>query len=548
MAPAAAAALSLTASDFVVLAIVFGACALGLAGGLLGLSEYLTAKRLRVSLRATKAKARAMLSARDVWLAGARESLIVWGADMNAPISFGDSPALIEACLAGPDATDLSTALDALAANGAAFALAARTSDGRLVHVRGRPAGGYAAVYLDVETRKDGELPDYRPILDALPVPVWLRRAPDLALTFVNRAFLAVSGAPAAESALSGNIAIDRSERDLATTARSNGEVVEAKRFAVLGGHRRALHFTLSPLPDGAVLGSASDITAQAEAESRLQQHMDAHSDTLDKLATAVAIFGPDRRLSFYNQAYVRLWGLSETWLDAHPSKGEILDRLRELRRLPEQPDFRAWRQERLKQFENLDQHPEELWHLPGGKTLRVVMQPHPFGGMTFLYEDVSDQLRLESSYNTLIKVQKATLDTLQEGVAVFGPDGRLKLYNAAFARIWLLEPSELSEEPHLNRIAGLCAMRFGRDRAWEIVTSTVTAASPERQREWGEVERSDGKIISLTIAPLLSTGSPNRPTRGPLSRLRASSTRPTDSVSRPRYANATRRWKRRTN
>jgi signal transduction histidine kinase len=176
---------------------------------------------------------------------------------------------------------------------------------------------------------------------------------------------------------------------------------------------------------------------------------------------------------------------------------------LRELRRLPEQPDFRAWKQDRLKMFERLDQHPEELWHLPGGKTLRVVAQPHPFGGLIFLYEDVSDQLRLESSYNTLIKVQKATLDTLQEGVAVFGPDGRLKLHNAAFARIWRLEPSELAGEPHLRRIAEACAARFPRDKVWDIVTSTVMSAAPERRREWSEAERSDDAILSLSIAPL---------------------------------------------
>ena len=72
---------------------------------------------------------------------------------------------------------------------------------------------------------------------------------------------------------------------------------------------------------------------------------------------------------------------------------------------------------------------------MPGGKTLRVVAQPHPFGGLTFLYEDVTERLTLESSYNTLIKVQSATLDTLQEGVAVFGPDGKLKLHNAAFGK-----------------------------------------------------------------------------------------------------------------
>src|SRR5262249_43006894 len=154
---------------------------------------------------------------------------------------------------------------------------------------------------------------------------------------------------------------------------------------------------------------------ALSEAESKLRQHADSHADTLDRLATAVAIFGPDRKLSFFNRAYVKLWGLSETWLDAHPTEGEILDRLRELRRLPEQRDFRDWKQERLKLFDRLDHHPEELWHLPGGKTLRVVTQPHPLGGLTFLYEDVSDQLQLESSYNTLIKVQKASLDNLQE-------------------------------------------------------------------------------------------------------------------------------------
>ncbi len=154
---------------------------------------------------------------------------------------------------------------------------------------------------------------------------------------------------------------------------------MDAKRFAVLAGHRRALNFTLAPLPNGGVVGSAVDVTASSEAETRLQQHLDAHADTLDRLATAVAIFGPDRKLTFYNRAYVRLWGLPEAWLDAHPGEGEILDRLRELRRLPEQPDFRAWKQERLKLFERLDQHPEELWHLPGGKTLRVVTQPHPF-------------------------------------------------------------------------------------------------------------------------------------------------------------------------
>jgi len=489
--------------DMMMTLIVAAAGALAVAGGLWGLAEHRHSRALRDSLRATTAKARALLSARDAWLAAGRESLMVWTGDGSAPLSFGEGAALMEGCLTGPDATNLSTALDALSTNGTAFTLLARSADGRAIKVRGRPAGGSVAVFLEVQAGDESQAPDFRATLDALPIPIWLRRAPDLAMTFVNRAFLTASGLPSVDAALQSNIALDRSERDLASAARGDNAAVEAKRFAVLSGHRRALAFTLAPLPNGGIAGSAIDVTAPSEAEARLRQHMEAHAETLDRLATAVAIFGPDRRLNFYNRAYVRLWGLPEAWLAAHPSEAEILDRLREMRRLPEQPDFRAWKQERLRLFDKPDHHPEELWHLPGGKTLRVVTQPHPFGGLIFLYEDVSDQLRLESSYNTLIKVQKATLDTLQEGVAVFGPDGRLKLYNAAFVRIWRLEPGDIAAEPHLKRIADVCASRFGRDRVWDIVISTVTAAAPERQREWGEAERSDGAIISLSIAPL---------------------------------------------
>ena len=93
-------------------------------------------------------------------------------------------------------------------------------------------------------------------------------------------------------------------------------------------------------------------MTEVAAAEARLQQHIDAHADTLDKLATAVAIFGRDQKLSFYNRAFARLWGLPEAWLDTHPSDGEMLDRLREARKLPEQRDYQAWKRERLALYE----------------------------------------------------------------------------------------------------------------------------------------------------------------------------------------------------
>ena len=259
----------------------------------------------------------------------------------------------------------------------------------------------------------------------------------------------------------------------------------ESKRFAVVAGQRRALALVDTPLPDGHIAGMAVDVTDLTNAEAKLQQHIDAHADTLDRLATAVAIFGRDQRLSFHNRAFSQLWDLPELWLESHPGDGEILDRLREARKLPEQRDYQAWKRERLALYDLSDSYlPEDLWHLPSGKTLRVVAQPHPFGGLTYLYEDVTEKIALESSYNTLIKVQRATLDTLGEGVAVFGPDGRLKLHNTAFANLWQLDESESAGELHVQRLAQICVKRFGEEAAWErLVASVSSKDQPIRRR-----------------------------------------------------------------
>jgi signal transduction histidine kinase len=361
-----------------------------------------------------------------------------------------------------------------------------------------------AAVWLEEQAAESASSAsaDFRAILDALPIPVWLRDK-GLALAWGNHAFLASAGAPNLDSALAQQIAIDKTERDLAATARSQNVVVAARRFAVVGGERRAMTFTEIPLGDAGIIGTAMDATDVAAAEARLQQHVDAHVDTLDKLATAVAIFGRDQKLTFHNRAFTKLWGLPESWLERHPSDGDILDRLREGRKLPEQRDYQAWKRNRLALYQTArDRTTEEYWHLPGGQTLRVVSQPHPFGGLTFLYEDVSEKLTLESNYNTLMKVQSATLDTLREAVAVFGPDGRLKLHNAAFARIWDLRPEELKGEPHVRAIAALSSVKFGDSLMWDrLIQAIVSEAGVTR--DLGEIERSDRTILSLGLSPL---------------------------------------------
>ena len=102
---------------------------------------------------------------------------------------------------------------------------------------------------------------------------------------------------------------------------------------------------------------------------------VDAHRRTLDNLATGVAIFGADGRLTFYNAAFRSLWDLDVGFLDAGPSDSAILDRLRDGRRLPEQQDFRKWKAELHEAYRATEAGQHE-WHLPDGRALRVVTTP----------------------------------------------------------------------------------------------------------------------------------------------------------------------------
>jgi signal transduction histidine kinase len=492
---------ALSGQIVVLSALAAGGVALAIAAGLWALAEQRVSRRLRRSLRLTGARTKAAVGERDALLGAGREPLVVWGRDGAGPYSYGGGEELLQSCLKGPDALALSAAIDGLSDRGAAFQIPVTDPHGRKLIARGRAVGGMVAVWLE-EPTVAAEAADYKAILNALPTPVWLRDK-GLAVTWGNHAFLRGAGAADLEELRLAQGALDKNERELAANARSQNSIIETKRFTVVGGQRRALSFTEIPLGDAGVIGTAVDVTDLASAEARLQTHVDAHSDTLDKLQTAVAIFGRDQKLTFHNRAFAALWGLSESFLDKHPSDSEVLDRLREARRLPEQRDWQGWKKARLALYDaGRNAHGEDQWHLPNGQTVKVISQPHPSGGITYLYEDVSERLALESSFQTAQKVQSATLDILKEGVAVFGPDGKLKFHNAAFARIWDFTADELKTEPHVREIAAIAAERFGETGVWEKLSQGILGGMAQK-RDLGEIERSDRTILDLALAPL---------------------------------------------
>jgi len=343
---------------------------------------------------------------------------------------------------------------------------------------------------------------DFRAALDAVPVPVWLRGA-DLKLRWANQAFLAATGASSLKAAIAANAMLEKSEAELAASARDGAQSIEATRFVIVAGKRRALSLQFAGLPDSTIAGIAVDMTELSQTQARMQLNADASADMLNGMPLALAVFDKDQRLTSYNTAYAGLWGLPEQWLDSHPALGTILERLRETRRLPEQQNFSAWKMEQLDLFDACGEAVEDIWHLPDGRSVKLIMRPHLLGGVAFLFEDISEKYRLEATLALLTQVQRATLDTVEDGIAVFGPDARLVLHNGVFARQWLLAESELAAQPTLAKVASLAESRLGPDGLWRIVAAGVASDEPERCNEWGKATRTDGRIIALAMKRL---------------------------------------------
>jgi signal transduction histidine kinase len=441
------------------------------------------------------------------------QARLAWGGDSFALCAnllgldealIADRPDGVIDALMGAD-PDHRRRLTALIERGEGCAFQVRGAGG-FVAVDGRAAGACAWIRLQPLIAADGGLPPaarFAALLDALPQLAWVRSAGG-ALIWANAAWLKAVDAKSLEDAVARKLAFDRAATALMAEAAERGEQRQITRWAPVGGRRRAFRITAQPLEGGDIGAWALDVTETEDTREALKRHVEAHDETLNHLADAVAIFSAAKRLTFHNTAFAQLWGLEPAWLADHPSHGEVLDRLRQRRRLPETVDYSRWKTDELSWYEALGPAPDDLWTLPDGRTLRVVRQPHPLGGLLLLFSDITGELRLKAQYNALIQVQQATLDKLNDAVAVFGSDGRLRLHNEAFARFWNVTPAAVDSAVDFDGVVELCVPRLHDQQFWRELKARVADPDPRaRIAMSGETKTSDDRIVAFQSRPL---------------------------------------------
>ena len=344
-------------------------------------------------------------------------------------------------------------------------------------------------------------------LIEAAPFPMWYR-GPDLRLGLVNSAFVEAVEARDAADVISRSIELidaggPESARLSAKAALEAGEFNSEMQPATIRGERRMMRIVNVPLPTGAVAGFAIDVQELEDARAELVRHVQSQRDLSDRMTAGTVQFDADRAVNFFNQPFAVMAQLDPEWLAEGPEFDRVLERMRERNRLPEVRDFPVWKAERREWFTSTQEVVEEDWILADGDHLRLVAQPLPDGGLRMFLEDRTEQVRLASARDTLLRVRAATFDNLFEAISVFASDGRLYLWNRRFRDVWDFEEERLTEHPRVDELVPAMARKLVNPTAAAQIREMVRHTTNERQPASGRISLTDGRHFEFAAVPL---------------------------------------------
>ena len=297
---------------------------------------------------------------------------------------------------------------------------------------------------------------------------------------------------------------LDKLSKSFADTCSNEKTNKVSERYLVVKGKRYLYQFHNHYIPESdQIISSCYNVSTKDDIAQELQRSISAQSELLESTSNACVIFGKDRVIKFYNNAFCKLWDVSEAWLNNKPKYEHLLDKLRDERKLQEYANYAKFRQQQIELFSNLAESQSDFLYLPDGRSIKVLIVPHTYGGLLFSYEDITDKIALESSYNTLLDVQKATIENLHEAVCVFSESGRLRLINSSFAKMWKIPDSILKSAPYVYEILDHSQSLFRKKEEMLSHKQTLLNVFSKKISFLDRVELKDGSVISRLIVPL---------------------------------------------
>ena len=283
------------------------------------------------------------------------------------------------------------------------------------------------------------------------------------------------------------------------------GPVRDGQRIEIESGTDCAdwIEATVCTAPAGRIVFGLP-ITPLVQAEASLRDFTQTLTKTFAQLPIGLAIFDRYRRLALFNPALLDLTTLPIDFLTSRPMLSDCLDRMRELRMIPEPKDYRQWRR-RMAEIEEEASSGiyEEVWHLPGAQIYRVLGRPHPDGALALLIEDITTETTRTRRYRADVELGQSVLDAVDEAVAVFSAAGLLVMSNAAYTKLWGHDPSSfVGADSSIVALAAHWRDLTAPTGLWSQAETFVGTLGD--RREWtASAGLFDGRSLTCRFVPL---------------------------------------------
>lgn len=343
--------------------------------------------------------------------------------------------------------------------------------------------------------RLESEIICLNRVLDSLPWPLWVSNQKTSKVHYCNEAY--------SDSFEVSKYTIIEHNLKLSHDFNRNYSHGVQKHFNIKGVRKLLELQEVSMGDDENVLRFAYDRTEEQALRKKLEHYLALYREVLETLSAGVVIYGPDKRVKFYNHAYIQMFGMDDKWMSRGPYVGEILDDLNRRRMLADYSDYPNYRKREINMLSGLLAPFQELMYLPDERTIRKITAPHPAGGIFYIFEDVTTSLDLERRFNTHIQVQKSTLDNLYEGIAVFGSDNRLRFTNPAFKKLWNWSPDQTQSSDHLAELLNHAKDLVAYKGSWEDYKEKIVHQLTDRVAKTRQVPLKDKRVFEFSYTPL---------------------------------------------
>lgn len=274
-----------------------------------------------------------------------------------------------------------------------------------------------------------------RNILNALPVPLWVRNH-EGKITYCNRTYAKLletqphkilswqwelvdgESAPIAQSLYKAALANGTSQ-SLHVRKNLKGREIDfiiTEAAAAAEGKDKAQ-----------VVGIAVDISEPLQEFHSLQEQLVVYADCLSQVEFPCCLLSPGAMLVAFSQAFADALELEGGKLEKGIHIQDILEMLRESGQLPEYIEFSVLKERCLRWLADPSQEFRGMWSFPSGKSFEVSAEVCGHGYILVSLKEMTQILALERRLQSIKSVWEFTIDNSHEALLVVGLDHRVQ-------------------------------------------------------------------------------------------------------------------------